>query len=207
MMSSAARVPKLGSFRHSFAERKERLFSMKGGGYSQIGITLPEYDEEDTSPRRRCCSYRAVSDGIVGAWKRAKRVAARAWEMGVSDPRKIIFSAKMGLALILLSLLIFLKKPFADISRYSVWAILTVVVVFEFSIGTNNNLQSTLLFPLHSILPHNLVRIYDKYYWAKFFVRVVNAFQCLSLKSKPPHEFFLLINPCYFRKWIQIWFY
>ncbi|XP_047183025.1 aluminum-activated malate transporter 9-like isoform X1 [Vigna umbellata] len=135
MMSSAARVPKLGSFRHSFAEKKERLLSMKGGGYSQIGIALPESDEEDNSPRRRCCSYRAVSDGIIGAWKSTKRVTARAWEMGMSDPRKIIFSAKMGLALILLSLLIFLKKPFEDVSRYSVWAILTVVVVFEFSIG------------------------------------------------------------------------
>ncbi|KAJ1384316.1 Aluminum-activated malate transporter [Sesbania bispinosa] len=131
----ASRVPKLGSFRHSFAElKKERLLSMKGGGYSQIGIPLPEYDEEGRE-RRRCCSYRAFSDGIVSAWKTVKRVTAKAWEMGQSDPRKIVFSAKMGLALSLMSLLIFLKKPFADVSRYSVWAILTVVVVFEFSIG------------------------------------------------------------------------
>nr|KYP40169.1 hypothetical protein KK1_038503 [Cajanus cajan] len=134
----STRVPKLGSFRHSFAEKKERLLSMKGGGgFSQIGIALPESEEDDPSPRRRrrCCSYRAFSDGIVGAWQTSKRVAEKAWEMGRSDPRKIIFSAKMGLALILLSLLIFLKKPFEDVSRYSVWAILTVVVVFEFSIG------------------------------------------------------------------------
>lgn len=105
-----------------------------GGGYSQIGIPLPESDDEDYFPRR-CCSFRRFSDGIVEYWKKTKRVAARAWEMGVSDPRKIIFSAKMGLALILISLLIFLKQPFPDIGRYSVWAILTVVVVFEFSIG------------------------------------------------------------------------
>ncbi|KAL5079633.1 hypothetical protein RYX36_008054 [Vicia faba] len=139
MMSSSQRVPKLGSFRHSFLERKERLVSMKGGGvagggYSQIGIPLPESDDEDFFPRR-CFSFRRFSDGIVEFWKEVKRVAVRAWEMGVSDPRKIIFSAKMGLALILISLLIFLKQPFQDVGRYSVWAILTVVVVFEFSIG------------------------------------------------------------------------
>ncbi|XP_027359574.1 aluminum-activated malate transporter 9-like isoform X2 [Abrus precatorius] len=128
----STRVPKLGSFRHSFAEKKERLLSMK----SQIGIALPESDEEQFSPaRRRCCSYRAFSDGMVSGWRSVKRVAGRAWEMGRSDPRKIVFSAKMGVALILISLLIFLKKPFPDVSRYSVWAILTVVVVFEFSIG------------------------------------------------------------------------
>lgn len=62
-------------------------------------------------------------------------VSRRAIKMGKSDPRKIVFSAKMGLALMLISLLIFLKEPFKQLSRYSVWAILTVVVVFEFSIG------------------------------------------------------------------------
>lgn len=150
-MMASSRVPKLGSFRHSFAEKKERLLSMKGGvgcgGYSQIGIPLPESDEEDHYPSRwrRCCSFRSFSDGIVGAWETSKRVAVRAWEMGRSDPRKIVFAAKMGLALILMSLLIFLKKPFADVGRYSVWAILTVVVVFEFSIGISPNSKTLLL--------------------------------------------------------------
>lgn len=141
-MMASSRAPKLGSFRHSFAEKKGKLLSMKagpGGGYSQIGIPLPESDEDyfavPGNSKRGCCSFRGFSDGIVELWKNVKRVTVSALEMGRSDPRKIIFSAKMGVALILISLLIFLKQPFQDVGRYSVWAILTVVVVFEFSIG------------------------------------------------------------------------
>ena len=132
VVKMATKFVKYGSFRYNFAEKREKLLSMKGG-YSQIGIPMPEHEDEQQN--RSCCSYRALSDWIIDAWKTIKRVSNKAYEMGRSDPRKVIFSAKMGLALMLISLLIFLKEPFKDMSRYSVWAILTVVVVFEFSIG------------------------------------------------------------------------
>ncbi|KAG5030197.1 hypothetical protein GLYMA_05G233400v4 [Glycine max] len=116
------KLAKTGSFRHGLAEKKEKLLSASAkssSSYSEIGIdiTTREEDEEQSW------------------WNTFKRVAGKALEMGRSDPRKIIFSAKLGLALTILSLLIFLKEPFADLSSYCVWAILTVVVVFEFNIG------------------------------------------------------------------------
>ncbi|XP_022738018.1 aluminum-activated malate transporter 9 [Durio zibethinus] len=118
---------KLGSFRYSLLEKRERT-----KGYSVLGFT----NEEEEQQGRRCFSYRFISNKVNGFLKEIQHVSVKAWQMGKSDPRKIIFSAKMGLTLMLLSLLIFLKEePIKELSQYSVWAILTVVVVFEFSIG------------------------------------------------------------------------
>ncbi|OMO90245.1 Aluminum-activated malate transporter [Corchorus capsularis] len=68
-------------------------------------------------------------------WDEMRDFARKAWEMGRSDPRKVIFAIKMGLALSFVSLLIFWKGSYEEITQYSIWAILTVIVVFEFSIG------------------------------------------------------------------------
>ncbi|KAK2991412.1 hypothetical protein RJ640_010876 [Escallonia rubra] len=123
---------KLGSFRQSFAEKRgrERLLSCNGRHSELSGFPNILEDQNDDAPR--CCS---LGSKFVGFWEKFKCVAVKAWEIGRADPRKVVFSAKMGLALMLISLLIFLKEPLGDLSRYSVWAILTVVVVFEFSIG------------------------------------------------------------------------
>lgn len=125
---------KLGSFRYTFTERRERLLSTKG--YSELGGFNPlgPYDEEEGAGSK-CWSFGSLKGRVSRLWTTAKDVGYKAWKMGRTDPRKIVFSAKMGLALTLISLLIFLKEPVKELGRYSVWAILTVVVVFEFSIG------------------------------------------------------------------------
>ncbi|BBH04101.1 aluminum-activated malate transporter 9 [Prunus dulcis] len=125
-------VAKLGSFKYNFQEKRERLLSTQKG-YSELGFVHIEEQEQYGSPR--CCTFRSISDRIVSWCRTVQNVSNRAIRMGQSDPRKIVFAAKMGLALMIISLLIFLKEPFKQLSRYSVWAILTVVVVFEFSIG------------------------------------------------------------------------
>ncbi|KAL3512262.1 hypothetical protein ACH5RR_024979 [Cinchona calisaya] len=130
-------VGRTGSFRQSFAEKRERerlLSSSRLGDYSG----LPGFSRSLDYESEEWCIYgvfSSIKDKFLKLWKNLRNVVMEAWEMGKSDPRKIMFSAKMGLALMLISFLIFLKEPLKDLSRYSVWAILTVVVVFEFSIG------------------------------------------------------------------------
>jgi hypothetical protein len=78
---------------------------------------------------------RRAGAAVAGAWGAVCEAAAEMWAFARADRRRPVFAAKVGLALALISLLVFLREPRA-IASHSVWAILTVVVVFEFSIGT-----------------------------------------------------------------------
>ncbi|XP_009617358.1 aluminum-activated malate transporter 9-like [Nicotiana tomentosiformis] len=89
-----------------------------------------DYDE-----RKGCCNcFSPLNDRFTSFFNNLQDFAKKAIEMGRNDPRKIIFSLKMGFALSFVSLLIFWKKP-NDIAQFAIWAILTVLVMFEFSIG------------------------------------------------------------------------
>lgn len=94
-------------------------------------ILLPTSPDENETTGR-CCT---------GFWIDQLQKGLRDWgfaacELAKRNARNGIFSVKMGMALILVSLLIFMdESDYKDISTHSVWAILTVVVVFEFTIG------------------------------------------------------------------------
>ncbi|KAL4557249.1 hypothetical protein LXL04_035422 [Taraxacum kok-saghyz] len=84
-------------------------------------------------------SYRATYNEDANSlkdWCNDVRVFfINAYERGRSDPRQFIFAAKAGLAFAIVSVLIFFKEPLHYISQYCIWSILTVIIVFEFSIG------------------------------------------------------------------------
>ncbi|XP_015895669.3 aluminum-activated malate transporter 4 [Ziziphus jujuba] len=125
---------KVGSLRHSFAERsKERLLPRKG--YSDFGLNSSDGGDEEA--KYRC--FQSMSDGFSNFWNGLHELFLKLYEMGRSDPRKVFFAIKMGLSLAVVSLIIFFKEPLQDVSQYSIWAILTVVVVFEFSVGATLN--------------------------------------------------------------------
>ncbi|KAL6605798.1 hypothetical protein ACP70R_041451 [Stipagrostis hirtigluma subsp. patula] len=84
--------------------------------------------------RRKEGFFRRAAAAVARWWGAACGAAAEMWAFARADPRKAVFAGKVGLALALISLLVFLREP-RDIVSHSVWAILTVVVVFEFSIG------------------------------------------------------------------------
>lgn len=57
------------------------------------------------------------------------------WKVGREDPRRVIHSFKVGLPLTLVSLLYLIEPMFKGIGQNAIWAVMTVVVVLEFTAG------------------------------------------------------------------------
>eukprot|EP01018_Ginkgo_biloba_P021424 Gb_00649 [translate_table: standard] len=57
------------------------------------------------------------------------------WEFCKEDPSRVTFSLKVGLAVVLVSLLILIREPYDVFGSNVIWAILTVAVVFEYTVG------------------------------------------------------------------------
>ncbi|MBA0862944.1 hypothetical protein Goshw_014678 [Gossypium schwendimanii] len=57
------------------------------------------------------------------------------WKVGREDPRRMIHAFKVGLSLTLVSLLYLMEPLFKGIGTNAIWAVMTVVVVLEFTAG------------------------------------------------------------------------
>ncbi|KAI5601199.1 hypothetical protein BDE02_01G076700 [Populus trichocarpa] len=68
---------------------------------------------------------------VLKVWKFLKR----AWDIGVDDPRKVIHCLKVGMALTVVSLFYFMRPLYKGVGGNAMWAIMTVVVVFENTVG------------------------------------------------------------------------
>ncbi|KAJ4970645.1 hypothetical protein NE237_003744 [Protea cynaroides] len=56
-------------------------------------------------------------------------------KLGQDDPRRVIHSLKVGIALTLVSLIYYSRPLYDGFGAAGMWAVLTVVVVFEFTVG------------------------------------------------------------------------
>lgn len=72
----------------------------------------------------------------IPIWKLVlKDFFRRVWKMGKDDWRKVIHAIKVGLALSVVSLFYLMEPLFNGVGNNAIWAIMTVVVVFEFTVG------------------------------------------------------------------------
>ncbi|KAL7096483.1 hypothetical protein ACP275_10G082500 [Erythranthe tilingii] len=91
-------------------------------------ITGSSSQEKTTGDRRVISFFKTVSEKLTETLKKIKKI-------GKDDPRRIVHSIKVGLALTLVSLFYYFRPLYDGFGQAGMWAILTVVVVFEFTIG------------------------------------------------------------------------
>ncbi|OEL13872.1 Aluminum-activated malate transporter 10 [Dichanthelium oligosanthes] len=70
----------------------------------------------------------AARDRVVG-------FARTVWKIGADDPRKVAHGFKMALALTLCSVFYYVQPLYVFTGHNAMWAVLTVVVVFEYTVG------------------------------------------------------------------------
>ena len=76
------------------------------------------------------------------------------WKMGRENPRQVVHALKVGLALTLASFLYLLEPLYEEIGQNAMWAVMTVVVVLEYTAGELGLDSQTVL--MFIILPHKL---------------------------------------------------
>ncbi|EOA23025.1 hypothetical protein CARUB_v10003790mg [Capsella rubella] len=59
----------------------------------------------------------------------------KAWRIGADDPAKVVHCLKVGLALSLVSIFYYMRPLYDGVGGNAMWAIMTVVVVFESTVG------------------------------------------------------------------------
>ncbi|PRQ32620.1 putative aluminum-activated malate transporter [Rosa chinensis] len=85
-------------------------------------------------------------------------------KLGQDDPRRIVHSLKVALALTLISMLFYFEPLYDGFGIAAMWAILTVVVVFEFTVGATigrglNRIMSTVVAAALGIGAHRLATL------------------------------------------------
>ncbi|KAJ1280556.1 hypothetical protein BS78_04G242200 [Paspalum vaginatum] len=72
---------------------------------------------------------------MAAAWSRVAGFARRVWRIAADDPRRAVHGLKVGLALALVSVFYYTRPLYDGVGGNAMWAIMTVVVVFEYTVG------------------------------------------------------------------------
>ncbi|XP_021815048.1 aluminum-activated malate transporter 10-like [Prunus avium] len=74
--------------------------------------------------------------GVLGGLRlEVWRFLLKAWDLGVAEPKKVIHALKVGLALSIVSLFYYMRSLYESVGGNAMWAVMTVVVVFESTVG------------------------------------------------------------------------
>ncbi|XP_059645383.1 aluminum-activated malate transporter 10-like [Cornus florida] len=109
-----------------------------GGGGVEWRIRVGNGSSETLAPESSGIASKAwhgFQGLIVGLAMRVWRFIKKAWDLGVDEPRKVIHCLKVGMALTVVSLFYYMRPLYDGVGGNAMWAVMTVVVVFEYTVG------------------------------------------------------------------------
>ncbi|KAJ8748586.1 hypothetical protein K2173_003488 [Erythroxylum novogranatense] len=98
------------------------------GGTSEKEILMPE-----SGPFHRI--WQGLKIMLRDPIFRIRKFLERAWSLAIAEPKKVIHGFKVGLALSLVSLFYYMRPLYDGFGGNAMWAVMTVVVVFEYTVG------------------------------------------------------------------------
>ncbi|CAI9784644.1 unnamed protein product [Fraxinus pennsylvanica] len=99
------------------------------GKKGSIEINIPSITNTKLPENKKCGEANASGKGWI----------LSIWEVCKEDNNRVIFSLKVGLAVLLVSLLILCRAPYQVFGVNIIWSILTVAMMFEFTVGDTFN--------------------------------------------------------------------
>lgn len=82
---------------------------------------------------QRLC--KGINGLIIGFIKKIWDFLMNVWRLAVNEPKKFVHCLKVGTALSLVSLFYYMRPLYDGVGGNAMWAVMTVVVVFEYTIG------------------------------------------------------------------------
>lgn len=84
-----------------------------------------------------CRVWRGLRGMVEGFLLKIMRFLEKAWSIGVDEPRKVVHCIKVGFTLCVVSLFYYMRPLYEGVGGNAMWAVMTVVVVFEYTVGKN----------------------------------------------------------------------
>ena len=111
----------------------------KKGSSIRIDIGLPS-----SAVPRETARKSGSGDGDEAITIPLRKWMMEVWQFAREDTNRVTFSLKVGLACLLVSLLILLRAPYQVFGANIIWSILTVAIMFEYTVGTASSMHARL---------------------------------------------------------------
>ncbi|XP_058084519.1 aluminum-activated malate transporter 10-like [Magnolia sinica] len=126
-------------------------------------LTVPDGSSEELVPESGWIhrAWMGLFQLILALKLKFLRFSEKIWKVGVDDPRRVFHCLKVGVALTLVSLFYYMRPLYNGVGQTAMWAVMTVVVVFEYTVGATlskglNRGMATFLAGFLGIAVHSL---------------------------------------------------